>query len=162
MPPMAADSKPFPALEISPYWRGVQDDIVRIVGLIPEDKMHWTPKEDLWNSRGILIHIADARDRWLSDLPGAVHDGDPYPNIWTTVRTAEDLARELERTFARVERFLRNPGQLAASYEETWDGKTWTNPGHWIAYHLLEHDIHHRTELMQRLALLGIAHEIDL
>ncbi|HXK33687.1 MAG TPA: hypothetical protein VNM91_06735 [Dehalococcoidia bacterium] len=71
-----ADGKPFHALHISPYWRGVHDDIVRIVSLVPEDRMNWTPKEDLWNFRGILIHIADARDRWLSDGPGGVGDGE--------------------------------------------------------------------------------------
>lgn len=162
MPPMAAGSKPFPALEISPYWRGVHDDIVRIAGLIPEDRMNWTPKEDLWNFRGILVHVADARDGWLSDRPGGVGDGDGYPNIWTTVRTTSDLVRELERSFARLERFLRNPAQLAATYEETWQGETSTYTGHWIAFHLLEHDIHHRAELMQRMALLGIEHGIDL
>ncbi|HXK33686.1 MAG TPA: hypothetical protein VNM91_06730 [Dehalococcoidia bacterium] len=70
--------------------------------------------------------------------------------------------RELERSFARVERFLRNPAQLQATYEETWEGETRTYTGHWIAFHLLEHDIHHRTELMQRLALLDIEHGIGL
>ena len=30
--------------------------------------------------------------------------------------------------------------------------------GHWIAFHLLEHDIHHRADLMHYLALLGIEH----
>jgi uncharacterized damage-inducible protein DinB len=28
--------------------------------------------------------------------------------------------------------------------------------GHWIAFHLLEHDIHHRADIFHYLALLGI------
>jgi uncharacterized damage-inducible protein DinB len=31
-----------------------------------------------------------------------------------------------------------------------------TVTGHWIAFHLLEHDIHHRADIFHYLALLGI------
>jgi len=153
------EAKTFPALAISAYWQSVQDDLVRIVDLFPEGKLNWSPKEELWNSRGILIHVSDARDRWMWRT---VKDGEPYPNIWTTARTRDDLKRELTRTFARLQRFLRNQAQLDASYEDEWDGGRATYDGHWIAFHLLEHDVHHRTELMQRLALLGVEHGIDL
>ena len=153
---------PFPRLDISPYWESVQEHLLRIVDLVPDDKFDWTPKDDLWNFRGILIHIADARDGWLADGRNGVEDGEPYPNIWTTARTRDDLRRELARTFARVERFLRNESQLERIYTEEWDGQVGSYTGHWIAFHLLEHDIHHRTELLQRLALLDIAHGIDI
>ena len=29
--------------------------------------------------------------------------------------------------------------------------------GHWIAFHLLEHDIHHRADILHYLALLDVA-----
>lgn len=149
----------FPPLDISSYWRSVQDHLLLIVDLVPDGKMDWTPREDLWNFRGILIHTADARDGWLS---GVVKDGESYPNIWRTARSRDDLRRELERTFARLERFLASQPRLDASYQAGWDGETHTISGHWIAFHLLEHDIHHRAELLQRLALLGVEHGIDL
>lgn len=148
----------FPRLDIAPHWQGVQDDLLRIVDLIPVDKLNWSPKDGLWNSRGILIHVADARDGWLART---VEDGDPYPNIWTTVRGRADLKRELIRTFERLQRFLSNQAQLEASYSDDWDGETVTISGHWIAFHLLEHDVHHRAELLQRLALLDVPHGID-
>jgi uncharacterized damage-inducible protein DinB len=147
-----------PRLDISPHWQSVQDNILSIVDKFPEDKLNWSPKPDLWNARGILIHVSDARDIWLSR---DVKDGDPYPNIWTTARTRDDLKRELVRTFARLGRFLANQAQLDATYaDDRENGLTFS--GHWIAFHLLEHDIHHRTELMQRLAHLDIDHGIDL
>ncbi len=148
----------FPPLDISRHWRGVQADLLRVVDLVPEDRMDWTPRGDLWNFRGILIHTADARDGWLSSV---VNDGEPYPNIWLTARSPGDLRRELERTFGRLERFLSDQSRLDGSYEDEWAGETKTVDGHWIAFHLLEHDIHHRAELLQRLALLGIDHGID-
>lgn len=146
-----------PRLDITPHWQSVQDDLLRIVDLIPVDKLNWSPKDGLWNSRGILIHVADARDGWLTSR---VVDGDPYPNIWTSVRGRDDLKRELIRTFERLQRFLLNQAQLDALHSD-WDGTPGKRSGHWIAFHLLEHDIHHRAELLQRLALLGIPHGID-
>jgi uncharacterized damage-inducible protein DinB len=148
-----------PRLDISPHWQSVQDDLLQIVDLMPEGKMNWTPADHLWNSRGILIHVSDARDNWLSR---DVQDGEPYPNIWTTARTRDDLKRELTRTFERLQRFLANQQQLDAIYTGEFKGEPVASSGHWIAFHLLEHDIHHRAELMQRLALLGVQHDIDL
>jgi hypothetical protein len=72
------------------------------------------------------------------------------------------MRREVVRTFERVERFLRNQAQLDAVYTDEWNGEKLVRDGHWIAFHLLEHDIHHRCELLQRLALLGIDHRIDI
>ncbi len=149
----------FPPLAITPYWQSVQDHLLQIVDLIPEDKLNWTPKDGLWNPRGNLIHVADARDRWLAD---GVQDGDPYPNIWTTARTKDDLNRELTRTFERLQRFLANQAQLDGSYPDERNGEPVINSGHWIAFHLLEHDMHHRAELLQRLAHLDIEHGIDI
>jgi uncharacterized damage-inducible protein DinB len=148
-----------PPLAITPHWATVQRDIARIIDLVPDDRIDWSPKPELWNFRGILIHVSDARDIWMSR---DVKDGEEYPNIWTTARTKDDLKRELERSWARLNRFLANQSQLDASHTEEWDGQTNTFDGHWIAFHLLEHDVHHRAELMQRLALLDIEHGIDL
>jgi uncharacterized damage-inducible protein DinB len=146
----------FPKLDITPYWDSVQEDLLRIVDLIPQDKMNWSPKPELWNSQGILIHVSDARDQWMTR---DVQDGEEYRNIWTTARTKDDLKRELVRSYERMRRFLANQSQLDAAHQSEWREHF---TGHWIAFHLLEHDIHHRAELMQRLALLGIEHEIDL
>jgi uncharacterized damage-inducible protein DinB len=148
--------KTFPKLDITPYWDSVQDDLLRIVNLIPHDKMNWSPKPELWNSQGILIHVSDARDQWMTR---DVQDGEPYRNLWTAARTKDDLKRELVRTYERMKRFLANQSRLDGPHQSEWRGDY---TGHWIAFHLLEHDIHHRAELMQRLALLGIEHEIDL
>ena len=146
-----------PHVNITPPWAGVQADIVRIVDLVPDDKIDWSPKAELWNFRGILIHVSDARDRWMDR---DVKDGDGYPNIWTTAKSKDDLKRELGRTWMRLGRFLADQSQLDATYagDETHHPRT----GHWIAFHLLEHDVHHRPELLQRLALLDIDHGIDI
>jgi len=136
----------------------VQEDLLHIVDLFPQGTLNWTPKDELWNARGILIHVSDARDSWMTR---AIEDGEPYPNIWLTARSRDDVKRELGRTFARIQRFLSNQAQLDKVYPSD-DPNHPPADGHWIAFHLLEHDIHHRAELMQRLALLDVKHEIDL
>jgi uncharacterized damage-inducible protein DinB len=152
----------FPRVDLSPHWQSVQESLLHLIDVIPNDKLNFTPREGLWNSRGILIHVADTRDRWLAER---VQDGEPYPNIWLTARTKDDLGGEMARTFERLQRFLRDQAQLDATYRFVWDDGSVEHleerTGHWIAFHLLEHDIHHRAELMQRLALLGIDHGLD-
>lgn len=148
----------YPRIDLAPYWQSVQDTILQIVDLIPEDKFEWTPKAELWNARGILIHIAAARDGWLA---GTIRDGGPETNLWTSIKTTEDIRRELGRTYERLLRFLSNQAQLDAMYEDDYLDEVNEVSGHWIAFHLLEHDIHHRAELLQRLAHLDVAHGID-
>ena len=50
--------------------------------------------------------------------------------------------------------FLGDTSKLDASYED--DPAYPPVSGHWIAFHLLEHDIHHRADIFHYLALLGI------
>ena len=75
---------PSTRIDITPVWARLNADLIRLVDYIPDDKLSWSPKEGLWNFRGILLHIADARDGWLG---GTVKDGIVAPNVWQTVRT---------------------------------------------------------------------------
>jgi len=150
-----------PPLDIVPYWRAVQDDLLALVDLTPDDKINWSPKPELWNFRGILLHIASARDGWLR---GAGID-DPAPDVWQSVRSKDEIKAAFERTWGRLQRFLDDPGRLDREYSFEWNDGNREPPrsGHWIAFHLLEHDIHHRADLMHYLALLDIpTTKIDL
>jgi uncharacterized damage-inducible protein DinB len=136
-------------LDIVPVWARFNEELIRLVDFVPDDKMNWSPKPELWNFRGILMHIAATRDNWLK---GAVQDGIEAPDVYGTARTRLDFQEAYRRTWGRLERFLSNPQQLDATYDYD-DGPV---SGHWIAFHLLEHDIHHRADILHYLALLGI------
>ncbi len=73
-------------------------------------------------------------------------------DVWGTVRTKAQIKDAYARTWQRVTRFLADAAKLDATYDD--GGKPVT--GHWIAFHLLEHDIHHRADIFHYLALLGI------
>lgn len=81
-----------------------------------------------------------------------VKDGVEAPDVWRTVRTKAEIQEALRRTRSRLEAFLRDAKKLDATYATPWEPVT----GHWIAFHLLEHDIHHRADVFHYLALLGI------
>ncbi len=139
----------YPPLDITPVWARFNDDLIRLVDLVPADQLDWSPKAELWNFRGIMLHIAGARDSWMT---GTIRDGEDVPSVWTTVRSKAEIQEAYRRTWERVSRFLADPAKLAAQYDD--DG--FTVSGHWIAYHLMEHDIHHRADIFHYLALLGV------
>ena len=148
----------YASLDIIPYWSRLNDQLITLLDAIPEDKMDWSPKPELWNLRGILIHINNARHNWLN---GVVQDGEPTPDVLRQGQTRDGLHTQFRESWQRLERFLREPSRLDATYQGTHvlpRPEPYSHTGHWIAYHLLEHDIHHRADIFHYLALLGIEH----
>lgn len=147
---------PYVPLDIVPFWSRLNDGMIRLVDYIPDDKLNWSPQAGLWNFKGILIHmIAAGRHGWLER---DVKDGGRSPDVLREAQTKDGMKRHLELSWERLQRFLSNPAQLAATYESTDPNDPRTYNGHWIAYHILEHDIHHRADVFHYLALLGIEH----
>ncbi len=136
-------------LAIAPVWARFNDSLIRLVDYVPDDKMNWSPKPELWNFRGILMHIAGAREGWL--LHGVKLDEEPI-DVYRTVRTKDEIKESYARSWRWVERFINDRALLDAMYDDE-DGPV---SGHWIAWHLIEHDIHHRADIFHYLALLGI------
>ena len=144
------------ALDIVPFWGRMNDGMIRLVDYIPDDKLNWSPRPDLWNFKGILIHICTGRHNWLTR---DVRDGQRAPDVIREAQSREEIKRHLGLSWKRLQRFLSDKDQLAATYEaQHEDGSQYTHTGDWIAYHLLEHDIHHRADIFHYLALLGIEH----
>lgn len=141
----------YPPLDITPIWARVNDELVRLVDYVPDDKLDWSPKPGLWNFRGILFHIASARDTWLSR---DIRDGADAPGVERTANTKAAIQDSLLRTWKRLAAFLSDAAKLDATYTTPWE----TASGHWVAFHALEHDIHHRADILHYLALLDIEH----
>jgi uncharacterized damage-inducible protein DinB len=148
-------AKAFPPLDIVDQWPKLNEQIIDLIDVIPDDRMNWSPKPELWNFRGILIHINNSRHSWLN---GVVKDGQPAPDVLRQGQTREGLREQFRASWARLQRFLSDAEKVGATYEDVWYGEPHRLSGHWIAYHLLEHDIHHRADIFHYLALLGIEH----
>ncbi len=142
-------------LDFAEQWGRMNESIVALVDYIPEDKLDWSPREDLWNFRGILAHIATTRHSWLET---AVRDGESTPDVFRSIKTKEGVQEQVQLSWARVERFLSEQAKLDKVYEGVRFEESFSYSGHWIAFHLLEHDIHHRADIFHYLALLEIEH----
>jgi len=144
------DQQAFARLDIVPIWARFNDELIRLVDYVPDDKMNWSPKQELWNFRGILLHIAATRYGWMS-VDRA--DGSRLArDVWQKLRSKTDIQEAYRRSWDCVVPFLRDDAKLAATYDDGGNAVS----GHWIAFHLLEHDIHHRADIFHYLALLGI------
>jgi uncharacterized damage-inducible protein DinB len=143
-------------LDIAEQWGRMNDSIVALVDYIPEDKLDWSPREDLWNFRGTLAHLTFVRHNWLGNV---VKDGEPFENtdVVSKLGTKAGIQDVLGASWARVERFLSAQQNLDEIYQGFEDGDDPLS-GHWVAFHLLEHDLHHRSDIFHYLALLEIEH----
>ena len=146
----------FAPLDIVPFWARMNDTVVQLVDYIPEDKLNWSPKPELWNFKGIFIHVCGARHNWLANV---IKDGESTPEVLREGQTRDGLKEQLRVSWERTARFLSDPAKLGATYRGVHpDNEPYSLSGYWIAYHLLEHDIHHRSDIFHYLALLGIEH----
>jgi uncharacterized damage-inducible protein DinB len=139
----------FPGIKVTPIWSRLNDGLIELVERVPNDKMDWTPKAGLWSFRDILLHLPSGRDVWLSR---DVKDGIETPDL-NTVRNNVEIQGAYHRTWERLQPFLMDVNKLDATYPTRRGSKS----GHWIAFHLLEHEIHHRSEILHYLAMLDIS-----
>ncbi len=142
----------YATLDIGAHWGRLNETIAGLVDYIPDDKLDWSPREDLWSFRTILSHVSSTRQNWLTP------EGVDREDVLAAVQTKDDIKSLLLESWARVERFLSEQRFLDRVYEGTRGDVSYSYSGHWIAFHLLEHDIHHRADIFHYLGLLEIEH----
>jgi uncharacterized damage-inducible protein DinB len=140
-------------LDIVPIWRALNGMLIELVDFVPDERMQWSPKPDLWTFHHIFQHLCEAREQWMVR---AINDGEPDIDIYKNVFTKDELKDAFQRTWERIERTFTDQARLNATYKDRYWAEAPLRIGHWVAFHLLEHDIHHRADLLLYLALLGI------
>jgi uncharacterized damage-inducible protein DinB len=143
-------------LDITPLWARVNDELIELLDLIPDDQLNWSPSPELWNFKGILIHIIYGRH---SMMAGFLEDGAAMPDVLALAQTKEALRDQLRVSWQRMLPFLRDREQLDRVYEVAVLSENGRLNGHALAFGQLEHDIHHRADILHYLGMLGIAHE---
>ncbi len=145
----------YPSLDFTPIWARVNDELIEIVDLFGDEHLNWSPSRERWNARGILLHCVIGR----FGISGAViQDARPNPDILREGQTGAGLNSQLRASWERVAEFVGNERLLAGQYDVPYQDKNTKLTGHWLAFGLLEHDIHHRGELLGLLDQLGIEH----
>jgi uncharacterized damage-inducible protein DinB len=147
-----------PLLRITEYWQDLTQHLIELVDLVPEGRMNWSPSPEVWNFRGLFLHIAGARHHWLQN---AVQDGEESPDIVRRGQTPEGLKDVLRESWERMLRFLSDADTLNKQYVPPPGDPQYVDPatfdGHFIAYHRLVHDVHHQGDILRHFELLGVA-----
>lgn len=145
----------FPPLDITPMWARINEELIELLDLVPDDKIDWSPKRELWNVRGILLHICIGRHGMMQVV---VQDGKQSPDVLREGQTRDGLKEQLRLSWDRMQPFLSDGDALSREYEVLYQEQRPLLNGHWLAFGQLEHDIHHRGEIISYLSLLGIEH----
>jgi uncharacterized damage-inducible protein DinB len=140
------------------FWREhIKSTLNKALDYTPENKLNWAPAPNMITLGNIFLHIAECSDWWYDEVMNhqkavelAESPGAPAP-------AKEQIAQHLEAHWARLERFFKDePDVLKKTYKIAGHEKTRIFDGYWIITHLLEHDIHHRSQINQYLRILGI------
>jgi uncharacterized damage-inducible protein DinB len=140
------------------YWREkLKPTLTQALALVPDDKLDWAPAAKMITLGNIFLHISECSDWWYCEImkgeksfPLTGEPDDPCP-------PRKAVAGMLNAHWARLEDFFADaPDVLTQVYSREHEGKTYQWDGYRIFTHLLEHDIHHRSQINQYLRILGI------
>jgi hypothetical protein len=150
----------YPRLNFAPHWQMTNDNMIELIDLFSEEKLDWSPAPSEWSMRVIVTHIILAR---YHDpiVPGP--EGAQMSDVVMGCRTKEGLTKHLRSSWQMVAAFLSDAKKLDAVHEPLSGGLApeYVEPevydGHYIAYHRMAHDLHHRSTIVGYLGQLGIS-----
>lgn len=149
------DKHSFPFETITEFWMGeVRPPVCKALEATPDDKLDWSPGDNMITLGNIFMHIAEGSDWWINEIIAGkgFTDYTPCPSV-----PKPEIAVMLDEHWKRLEDFFaRAPEVLEGKYDMSKYGRDNTVTGYWIFLHLLEHDIHHRSQINHYLRILGI------
>lgn len=143
-------------------WRGYQDKLRDAVAPLTDEQLALQPAPRMWPLGQIVQHIISVRAGWFS---GTLQDEDETMNAYmewgqrdSPDRSAAELARGLDETWAFIEARLRRwtPAECAQTFPDEWEGQVTEVSRSWVIYHVLEHDLHHGSEVSLILGMHGL------
>ncbi len=144
-------------------WRGYNRRLQNCIAPLTDEQLSLQPAPRMWPLGQILQHIISVRAGWFSYT---LQDPDEKMNeymLWgqrdSPERSAAELVRGLDETWAfiqsRVQRWT--PADGAKTFpNEAEDGQVYEVSRSWVIYHVLEHDLHHGSEVSLILGMNGL------
>jgi uncharacterized damage-inducible protein DinB len=120
------------------------------------------PTPGMWPLGQILQHIVSVRAGWFSytlqDPDDVMDKYMDWAQPESPERSPAELVRGLEDTWAFIESRLRRwtDADCAKTFPDEWDGRTYQVTRSWVIYHVLEHDLHHGSEVSLILGMNGL------
>ncbi len=133
--------------EFFSFWLRIQDSILYMASLVKPEDLQYTFDESLEPIGSELLHIANAYNGWLEEI---IKDGEMHPHrIKLEELTVDLLQGRLQQAFFRMRKLLEksNLEDRLNHYIGTDEEGPYEFTLDWILWHLLEHDVHHRSHV---------------
>lgn len=137
------------------FWmEEVKPPLEQALQLAPDDKLDWAPVEGMLTLGNVFMHIPEASELWI----GAVVNEEDYADYVPSPSLPKpEIADLLNAHWKRLEGFCADaPESFEREYDMRRLNRNLSVKGDWIFLHLLEHDIHHRSQIHHYLRILGI------
>ena len=104
-------------LDILPSWRNLNDMLIELVDCVPDDKIDWSPKPELWSFHHIFQHLSEAREQWMNR---AIADAETDIGAYENVHSKEEIKTALRLTWTRIERVFNDQTRLDTTYRDRY------------------------------------------
>jgi uncharacterized damage-inducible protein DinB len=154
---MIADKNPLLASQIKLWRDRIKPAITKGLESSPDDKLTWAPASGMISLGNLFTHISECSEWWFDQVIGNKQsvDSASSPKQLTLSRTA--IEKYMDNHWERLEQFFAcDPSIFKKIYKVAGRENALSYDGYWIFTHLLEHDIHHRSQINQYLRILGI------
>jgi uncharacterized damage-inducible protein DinB len=140
------------------YWREqIKPTLDKALECSPEDKFNWAPAANMITLGNIFLHISECSAWWYDEVMKKHKAKELTPSPDSPVPPIEQIRFHLNVHWERLERFYaEKPEILKKTFKVAGHDQARLYDGYWIFTHLLEHDIHHRSQINQYLRILGI------
>ncbi|MFN8470806.1 MAG: DinB family protein [Anaerolineae bacterium] len=137
----------------SDYWQQIHRRTREVVAALPPDRLDWRPAPEEFTAAELVRHIGSAR---RMNILSATLGESAYPGhderFGVTLR---DLLHYLDATHAEVSNRLAGmPDEELTEARQGVSGRSY--PAWDILMGMVEHEIHHRSQLAMYLTLMGV------
>jgi uncharacterized damage-inducible protein DinB len=154
---MISDKNPLMTSQIKHWRECIKPSITQSFESSPDNKLNWAPAVKMITLGRLFAHISECSEWWFDQVINSRRAKDSVTVPSKLIPTRAEISRFLDAHWDRLERFFScDPSILKMNYKVAGREKAHNFDGYWIFTHLLEHDIHHRSQINQYLRILGI------
>lgn len=144
-------------------WRGYNKRLQTCIAPLTDEQLSLQPARGMWPLGQVVQHIISVRAGWfcytLQDSDAGMEAYGQWGQRESPERNGAELVRGLEDTWAFIESRLQRwtPADCAQTFpDEDESGEVWQVSRSWVIYHVLEHDLHHGSEVSLVLGMNGL------
>ncbi len=144
-------------------WRGYNRRLQNCIAPLMDEQLQLQPAPGKWPLGQVVQHIISVRAGWFS---GTLQEADEKMREYmewgqreSPDRSVAELVVGLDETWAfvesRLQRWTDADGAMTFPDEDE-NGEVWQVSRSWVIYHVLEHDLHHGSEVSMILGMNGL------